>query len=99
VVLQGRAHQLAAQCQTVSPENRHTRNSTGTQQVLFKNISVPTNPFIHAVTISENRGHDFEEERGELHGKDQREEREGRYVVLIILKERKVACVGVGGGS
>lgn len=97
MALQGGAHQLAVQCQMISPENKHTSNITWTQQVIFRNICT-CNTYIHARTISENRGHDFEEEQGGPHGKDRRGEREGKHVLIIISKERNVVCMCEGGG-
>lgn len=55
--LQGRAHQLVCQCQTVSPENIHTGSIIQTGQVIFRNIYVYT--YVHANNLF---NHEFEGE-------------------------------------
>ena len=41
------------------------------------------NTYIHAITINEKRGHDFEGGWGGLHGRAWREGSEGRNVVVV----------------
>lgn len=38
----------------------------------------------HAITISEKRGQEFEGKQGEVYGRVQREEREGRNLVILL---------------
>lgn len=59
VALPRRAHQRANQCQTVSPESIHSNNSPWTQYIVFRNIYVNTDRYMHAIAI-EKRGHKFE---------------------------------------
>lgn len=68
---QQRAHQLVAQCQE-SALKTHTSNIIWTQIVIFKNINVYKNTYMHIVTI-EKRGHEFEQEK-----RDVRENVDGR---------------------
>lgn len=63
--LQGRVQQLVIQHQVISPENIHTINIL-TQKVIFRNIYVYTDTYIHATTNNEKRNHEFE--RGNIKG-------------------------------
>lgn len=45
----------------VSPENTHTGNTAGTQQVIFGNNYACTNTYSYGRVIDENRGHEPEE--------------------------------------
>jgi hypothetical protein len=73
----------------VSPEYIHTSNVTQTQQVIFGNISVYANTYMHVVAVSEKRGHGFERER-RLYGSICREKKEERNYVIIFTKRRKI---------
>lgn len=48
----------------VSPEAIHTSSIICAQQTVFRIIYVCENTYIHAITISEERGHEFEGEQG-----------------------------------
>lgn len=58
---QGGAHQTAL-CQMVSPENIHRSSITLTKQVIFANIDVYTNTYMHIVTTSGKRSNEYTEE-------------------------------------
>lgn len=65
----------------VSPVNIHTSSIIWTQQILFGNICVYTNTYMHAITIDEKRGHEFEGDQEGVYERVWREEGEGRNVV------------------
>lgn len=44
----------------VSPKNTHLSNTIQTEKVIFRNIYVCTNTYMHAITISENKKTEFE---------------------------------------
>jgi hypothetical protein len=45
---------------------------------------------VHAITISEKRGHEFEREWEGVYGRVCMEEREGRNLVIIISKTNRL---------
>lgn len=63
----GRAHQLTVWYQTARPENMHISN-TWTEKIIFSNICVNTNAYIHTITISDIWWHKFEGEWGGIKG-------------------------------
>ena len=48
----------------VSPESILISNITWAERVIFRKIYVIYNAYRHAIAISEERGHEFEEESG-----------------------------------
>lgn len=59
-----------------SPKNIYTSSTIWTSYVMFKNINVCTNTYMAAITIDENRSHEFE---GELRGAYERVGKEKYY--------------------
>lgn len=55
-----------------------------TEQLVFRNRHVCTYTLIHAKTIHEQRGHEFEWEQGEECRKFCGEKREGRNAIAIL---------------
>jgi hypothetical protein len=63
-----------------------------TEQVVFRNISVYTYAYTYAymytVTISEQTGHEFEEEHGVVYRKTWRDEREERCLIILFINSK-----------
>lgn len=59
-------NQLVAHYQILSPESIHISNIILTEQVLVRTIYVYMNAYMHVITISRKRGHEFDRE-GEWH--------------------------------
>jgi hypothetical protein len=57
---QGKEYQLVAQYQIIGPENMHTSNIIWIHQVIIRNMYPYKSIHMHAITISEKRGYQFE---------------------------------------
>ena len=84
-LLQERAH-LIVHCQMVSPESMRISNIKWAERVIFRKMYVLYNAYMHAIAISEERHHEFEEESGGMWKDVWREEREDRIAVIYNLK-------------
>lgn len=73
----------------LSPESIHTNNIIWAQRVIFGNIYVYTNKYIHAKTIYEQRGHGFERDQEGVYGRVWREVREERNGVIKLQSKNK----------
>lgn len=69
----------------VGHENTHASKILQIKQVIFRNACY-THPFMHTITTSEKRGHEFEVECRAIYRRSWREEREWRNVIIIISK-------------
>lgn len=60
---QRRTNQLAAQDQTVNPENIDTDNIIWTGKIIFQNIYVYTDTYMHALTTTGKKAMNLKESR------------------------------------
>lgn len=66
-------------------ENRHTSNILWTEQVISGNVCVWThNTHMHAITVNERRGYEFEREWEGVYGTLWREKKQVIKVLILL---------------
>lgn len=69
-----------------APENIHTSSTMQTEKAKFIYVEPPP-PHTHTLTISENRGHEFERKQGQVYERVWREKM-GRVNDVIITQPK-----------